>query len=169
MILNFPRISKCASFLLGVNLLIANVNAEARSLEQEIKGRHFELGPNALSDVFGGEDKVVADLIRLRNLDAPSYASTRAEKLLLGFSNREDVRAVLREDIVDPNSLGLCSIILANITEISNEAFRLELAKSALNSINSTSNSKVLPSRINRIKSILNSSTDQKIKALVSK
>jgi len=168
MSLHFFRVSKFAVVLMGLGFLIANSNAETRSLEQEIKGRHFELVATDLSVVFGGEDKVVADLISLRDLESPPYVSTRAEKLLLGFSNREDVRAILRQDVVDEKSLGLCSVILSNITSIPDEAFRMELANSALSSISTSSGQKVLPSRMNRVKSILNSSTDKKVKALVN-
>jgi len=154
---------------MSLSLFMQNTYADTRSLEQELAGRHFELVASDLAGIFGGEDKVVSDLIKLRDIDTPPFVSTRAEKLLLGFSNREDVMAVLRQDVVGENSLGLCSIILANITEIPEQAFRVELAQLALSSINTKSGNKVLPSRINRIKSILNSSTDKKVKALVGK
>lgn len=142
--------------------------AFAGTLEEEIKGRHFELSGEALVGPYGSEDEVVADLISLRNVDMPPYVSTRAVKSLLSFSNREDVRSVLRGDVVDASSLGLCSVILANLSMIPDQAFRIELSQLALSSID-TKNKKVLPSRINRIKSILNNSSDQSVKALVNK
>ncbi len=163
-----PALSKF--LILTILTCSSQVYAEnTRSLEVELSGRHFSVPASELVAVFGDEDKIVADLIEFRETDSPPYLSTRSVKLLLSFSSREDVKEILRNDVVDSGSLGLCSVILANLNEIPDQSFRVELAKLALDSISSSNGSKVLPSRLNRIKSILNSSSDNKVRALLSK
>jgi hypothetical protein len=144
-----------------------SVIAEVSSLEQDLASRHFEKKSSELVSAYGTEDQVVADLIKLRSVQSPPYVSTRAVKLLLGFSSRADVQAVLREDVSNEATLGLCSVILSSLSDIQDEAFRLELASSALSSVSSVRTKEAQTTRSNRINAILGGSTDAKVKALV--
>lgn len=144
-----------------------SVMAEGSSLEQDLTSRHFQKKSSELVSAYGTEDQVVADLIKLRLVKSPPFISTRAVKLLLGFSNRADVQAVLREDVSNEATLGLCSVILSSLSDIQDEAFRLELANSALSSVSSVRTKEAQTTRSKRINSILGSSTDDKVKALV--
>jgi len=104
-----------------------------RMLRKELSAKHTELSRESLLALIGSEDKLVLSLIALRREQKPPVLGARAEKLLLTFSEREDVQKALLADVDDPNAFGLASIILSSLPNIKSTDFRKTLVNKALN------------------------------------
>ncbi|HMO17287.1 MAG TPA: hypothetical protein PKA63_04245 [Oligoflexia bacterium] len=152
------------------------------SVSQLLSAHHpvFEL--DTLVKAAGSEDDLVSELIRLRLFDKPPVLGINAQKVLLNFQDRDDVRSAFLEDVSDTSRLGLSSVILSRLDDISDDSFRYKLAKRAISLVSSSASNRVgdessiksssepeIPDFYkDRIKNFLQSSSDPSIKSLVT-
>jgi hypothetical protein len=102
------------------------------ALFQELSSRHPSYSVTDLVSLAGSEDELVSQLLMLRLIEKPSNVSVNAEKALVSFSHRPDVREAFLEDVVTEERLGLGSVILSRLDEVEDRDFAYELAKKAL-------------------------------------
>ncbi len=92
-----------------------------------------------LEKLAGGQDALVQKLLQYRRQEEPPFVAIRAEKLLLSYSDRPEVKAALLDDISSTQYLGLARVVTMHIDKVKDEATRQELAKVALSRAKSDS------------------------------
>lgn len=85
-----------------------------------------------LEEAAGGEDALVKRLLELRQEEKTPFVGIRAEKLLLGYAGRSDVRAALESDLKSDQLLGLARIVAVNVDKIEDAETRASLARIAI-------------------------------------
>jgi hypothetical protein len=141
----------------------AIADAEANpALVQELSSRHPSYTVGNLVEIVGNEDDLVSQLLSLRLRGKPSNTAINAQKVLLSFSHRQDVKEALLEDVSLEDRFGLGSVVLSRVDEIEDPEFRLSLAKTALQASNRFENI-----RSSRYKMLLLDSRDSKVKSLL--
>lgn len=135
-------------YFLGSNTgVLAQENRD--SLISELVTRHPNYSRESLVAIMGSEDDLVNALLDLRRNSKPPVLGPRCEKLLITFSNREDVQLALLDDVKSDSYFGLTSIILSSLEQVQDKSFRNELVKEAIG------NSKAGTSNISRYKAII--------------
>ncbi|MCB0345284.1 MAG: hypothetical protein KDD66_09195 [Bdellovibrionales bacterium] len=94
--------------------------------------RHADVSTAKLTQLAGGENQLVSELLTLRRDDSQPFISTRSEKLLLEFAARDEVSAALEADLRDPEMAGLARIIAVYIDDVPNPEIRRNLALLAI-------------------------------------
>ena len=107
------------------------LNASADNLEIALGMRDGAPSAEKLIEIAGNEDKLVSRLLELRLSDQP-FVSSRSLALLLKYSHREEVKTALLEDMLAADRRGLAKQIVTGINSVSDSAFRLSIAKSAV-------------------------------------
>lgn len=109
-------------------------------LKIELSARHLSYSRQTLVELMGTEDNLVKALLILRRESKPATLGIRAEKLLISFNSREDVRSALLADVEDENYFGLGSVVISSLDQIEDQNFRKFLAKSSLSTSNKKAN-----------------------------
>ncbi len=94
--------------------------------------RHMKMDIKKLEQLAGGEDPLVKRLLELRTDQTYPYVSVRAEKALLYYSEREEVKQVLLSDLQAPEKKGLARVIAIHLDRVTNQTLKEELAKLAI-------------------------------------
>lgn len=93
--------------------------------------RHVTVTQEQLLKLAGGEDLLVKKLLELR-LDNAPFVGVRAEKFLLSYVSRPEVRAAMEQDLQSPNTKGLARVIVVHMDHVADVEARQALAKLAL-------------------------------------
>lgn len=99
---------------------------------QALSSRHRPGSVEELKQLAGGEEALVQRLLELRNDNTVPYVAVRAEKYLLLYAERQNVRTALLKDMADPARAGLARAIVLNIDSVKDDAARLALARAGL-------------------------------------
>jgi hypothetical protein len=127
----FSILSSMRSIIIfSATILFASSCAVADgSLTEALSARHFNQSTADLEAKYGGEEKLVAELLQLRKQESPPFVGVRAAKILMSYSGREDVAKAMYEDIQSDDTVGLAQLYAINIDKISNESTRRRLAR----------------------------------------
>lgn len=153
------------SFILITSFCVSMVFAQAQQispLTQALTSRHPDFDIPSLISIAGSEDSLISELLVLRLKDKPGNLAINSEKVLLGFTHREDVKAALLEDVVSEDRFGLASLILSKLDTIPDDSFRRSLATHALARTKSLDDP-----RSKRFRLLLKSSNDARIKSML--
>jgi hypothetical protein len=85
-----------------------------------------------LEQLAGGQDALVAKLLAYRTTETPPFVGIRAEKLLLLYAARSDVKAALESDIGSAKYLGLARIVAVHLDTVPDSVARQVLAKQVI-------------------------------------
>ena len=83
-------------------------------------------------DLVGSEDALVKALIAERSDTATPFVAIRSEQALLDFASRVDVLAILKADLLSPDTPGFAKTIASNLEHVADQAARRELAALSL-------------------------------------
>lgn len=118
----------CVSSVSVGSILVSDVWAQS-SLAEALTARHFNMTTAELEAKYGGEDMLVAELLKLRTQESPPFVGVRSAKLLMSYAGREDVAKAMYEDIQNDDTVGLAQLYAINIDKVSNENTRRRLAR----------------------------------------
>lgn len=111
------------------------LSSTALAGEQEVvdalSARQCAYGNNnlsALEELAGGKDALIPILLKYRDKETPPFIGIRSEKLLLNYTDQEEVISALEQDVRDPNLFGLARIVSIHIDEVGSSAARQRLA-----------------------------------------
>lgn len=156
------------------NLSIKLSEARSETLTETLPGllssKHPVLDVSVLSKAAGGDDLLVAELLELRLKSKPPTLGINAEKVLLNFIERADVKAALHEDVATPARFGLASVVLSRLDQLPDSELRSSLAKTALQMVSGDSvkaSAGVSEDIAARINSLIANSSDPSVKALI--
>ena len=98
-----------------------------------LSSQHMKMDIDKLEQLVGGEEVLVKRLLVLRHQGGVPFVSVRAEKLLLHYSSREDVKAALEEDLQSPETKGLARVIAIHLDRVADSALKEGLARKLIN------------------------------------
>jgi len=93
----------------------SSVAAPPANLVGALSSRHLDYSVEELEAMVGGADNLVTHLIELRHNESRPFVGVRAEKLLLGYADREEVQMALGDDLRSSKMAGLARIITVHI------------------------------------------------------
>jgi len=120
--------------IISAVLVSFSIQAETNfreTLINELSSRHRTYDKNSLIILAGSEDNLVSELLSLRRLSKPPSLGPNSEKFLILFSQREDVKNALLDDVSDSNYFGLGSVVLSSISSIPDKQFRNKIVNAA--------------------------------------
>ena len=85
-----------------------------------------------LEELAGGQDSLIETLLKHRRAERPPFVGIRAERLLLNYSDREEVISALESDINDTKYFGLARTIGTHIDTVKANQARTRLATAVL-------------------------------------
>ncbi|MCB0323740.1 MAG: hypothetical protein KDD69_09215 [Bdellovibrionales bacterium] len=88
--------------------------------------------PEILESLAGGQDALVRILLDYRTKETPPFVGIRAQKLLLGYANREDVADALAGDVTSEEYFGLARIVSLHLDQVPSEATRSRLGRAII-------------------------------------
>ena len=89
----------------------ADDSSAQEKVAKALSGFHMAATSADLEALAGGQDQLVSALLVLRLRETPPSVAVRAEKLLIGYSDRPDVAKALQEDLTAPDRAGLARTI----------------------------------------------------------
>ncbi len=107
----------------------AALAAENDGVRTALSARHLSASPEQLERIAGGEEPLVRELLVLRATKVPPYLALRAEKMLLRYSDREEVLTALEQDLANPDRRGLAQLIAIHIDDIAPETSRRRIGE----------------------------------------
>ena len=106
--------------------------APSDAVLQALSQRHFSGSIDEITKLAGGTDALVGKLLSIRKISNVPFAPVRAEKLLLNFADRLEVRKALEADLQSDQFVGLAQVVTLHVDKIENAEFRSHVARLAL-------------------------------------
>jgi hypothetical protein len=85
-----------------------------------------------LEEIAGGKDALVAALLELRTDDSTPFVAVRAEKILIGYADRDDVAQALTSDINSTQYAGLARTVSIHVNDAPTSTARVALGRQLL-------------------------------------
>jgi hypothetical protein len=117
---------------LGFQPVLASAQDSTDPVLVALSNRDMTATAQELEQMAGGKDALVAKLLAYRVTEAPPFVGIRAEKLLLLYADRSDVRAALESDISSPQYLGLARIVAVHLDSVPDSVARQALARQVI-------------------------------------
>ncbi len=114
-------------FALALTPVIAESTPDA--VKTTLMTRHLSTTRDQLETMAGGQDALVKQLLELRHEEHVPFVGMRAEKLLLQYADRPEVRLALEEDLRAPRYKGLAKAIAIHVDTVPDSAAREGMAK----------------------------------------